>query len=64
MFCCFFLRAQLHKRYEKQLSLPSNTICVYEEDGGLLLANKVVDAYQVSASIKAAELLIQRIPSS
>ena len=34
-------------RYPHQLALPSDYKCVLEEDGGILLATKAVDALQV-----------------
>lgn len=38
---------QANEKYSKQLSLPETTICLYEEDGGILMAKKAVAAYQV-----------------
>lgn len=39
---------QVNKRYSKQLCLPSDTVGVFEEDGGILMAKKAVAAYQVN----------------
>ena len=38
---------QANKRYPNQLCLADNMECVYEEDGGILMASKAVGAYQV-----------------
>ncbi len=38
---------QVNRRYPKQLSLPLDTACVFEEEGGVLMAAKAVAAYQV-----------------
>lgn len=41
------MNMQANERYSKQLCLPAGTKCVYEEDGGILMAKKAVTAYQV-----------------
>ena len=47
----YLLYIQANKRYSKQLSLPETSICLYTEDGGILVANKAVAAYQVGIYI-------------
>jgi hypothetical protein len=39
---------QANERYSNQLSLEQELSCVYEEDGGILMASKAMAAYQVS----------------
>ena len=38
---------EVNSRYSEQLQLPADYKCVYEGDGGVLLADKAVAAYQV-----------------
>ena len=45
--CELTFLSQVNGRYSKQLCFPANTECVFEEDGGILMATKAVAAYQV-----------------
>ena len=47
--CSSFIRTfiKANEKYSEQLSLPSSMECVFEEDGGILMASKAVNAYQV-----------------
>ena len=38
---------ELNERYSEQLQLPADFKGVFEKDGGVLLANEAVEAYQV-----------------
>ena len=42
-----FLSVQANQRYPHQLKLPSNYQCLFDEDGGILLAARCVAAFQV-----------------
>ena len=35
------------RRYPNQLRMPPNYRCVYDQDGGILLAAKALEAFQV-----------------
>ena len=42
---------EVNSKYSEQLQLPADYKCVFEKDGGVLLANNAVAAYQVSLNV-------------
>ena len=42
-----FSGSEANRRYPDQLTLPRDYKCVFEKDGGILLASKAVGAMQV-----------------
>ena len=42
-----FSGSEANRRYPDQLTLPSDYKCVFEKDGGILLASKAMGAMQV-----------------
>ena len=46
-----FSGSEANRRYPDQLTLPSDYKCVFEKDGGILLASKAVGAMQVCGII-------------
>ena len=42
-----FSGSEANRRYPDQLTLPSDYMCIFEKDGGILLADKALAAIQV-----------------
>lgn len=38
--------AEVNEKYSDQLNLPHDNVCVWEDDGGILVASKAIAAYQ------------------
>lgn len=57
-FGLHFFLWQANARYSSQLSLQQNVKCVYEEDGGILLASKAMAAYQVKSLLLPCTLVV------
>ena len=43
-----FSGSEANRRYPDQLTLPSDYMCIFEKEGGILLADKALAAIQVS----------------
>lgn len=41
--------AEVNKKYSEQLKIPHDNVCVWEDDGGILMASKAVATFQVHA---------------
>ena len=54
-----FSGSEANRRYPDQLTLPRDYKCVFEKDGGILLASKAVGAMQVCGMhVRISETLI------
>ena len=43
-----FSGSEANRRYPDQFTLPSDYMCIFEKEGGILLADKALAAIQVS----------------
>ena len=41
--------AEVNVKYNEQLNVPDDDVCVLEDDGGILMASKAISTFQVPA---------------